>query len=201
MITFKQHLIETTEDTSEYLFNFQNLILKLIPKLELINQSTDSEYIPNKQFIEFMDLIQLIKQLIVDNINNEEFINLIYSDMKESLNIIYRQSNITELLKVINIEILEKINNFGVDKLKNSLNLSDISMNSEDIFGELLYRIYSKELKNSKDLTSQDLNYIKTWINLNDSDGQSFTSKINNRIRRKNKLFLNINKGSHDIEI
>lgn len=193
MSTFIQYLIEEDEQPTstktEYIFNFQTLKLKVFPKLQAVIDTDVEEEIPSRLEIEFMDLLQMIKQMIIDYINEEEFISILRSDIDRALKIIYPSSNITELYRVIEKEMIDRIEYFGAARIKQNIDMYDLTMDSKDEFGKLLYRIYSKELSKDEKLEQQDLNSIKIWINKIKRGGQSLNAKIRNRKHLKEKLF------------
>jgi len=193
MSTFIQYLIEEDEQPTstktEYIFNFQTLKLKVFPKLQAVIDTDVEEEIPSRLEIEFMDLLQMIKQMIIDYINEEEFITILRSDIDRALKIIYPSSNVTELYRVIEKEMINRIEYFGAARIRQNIDMYDLTMDSKDEFGKLLYRIYSKELSKDEKLEQQDLNSIKIWINKIKRGGQSLNAKIRNRKHLKEKLF------------
>lgn len=206
MSTFKQYLIEEDNLVSkktEYIFNFQTLKLKVFPKLQSVIDTDIKEEIPGKLEIEFMDLLQMIKQMIIDYINEEEFIEKLKSDIEKALKIIYPSSNIIELYSVIMRELVDRVEHIGIEKIKQNIDMYDLTMDSKDEFGKLLYRIYSKELSKNDTLEQQDLNSIKIWINKTKRGGQSFNAKIRNRKHHKDKLFDKIeqDKDFEEVEV
>ena len=180
--TFKEFLSEQDEDTStEYLFNFQVMRLKIIHKLKDV--ISDDENL----IIEFMDIIQMIKLAIIDNMDNDTFIEDLNLDVKKSLKLMYPNSSTEELNRTINKEMLVHIENSSIEKIKDSMDLNELGMNSKDEFGKLLYRLYTRDLKD--EINDSDVTIIKKWINKIQRTEESLISRIRHRIHLKDKMY------------
>jgi hypothetical protein len=200
MSTFIEYLIEgqdSEEVEKKSSLNLQSLKLKVFPKIQAIVDTMENT-VPNQVELEFLDLMQMIKQIIITQESND--IDMINKDIKTALNIVYSQSNVSHLLDSIKSEIIDKLGDF--EDLSEFINIHDLTLDAEDEFGNIMYRIYSKDLKSSDDLDQSDLNSIKIWINKIKRSGNSFNSQIRNRLFLKNKLFdkLKLDKGVEEIE-
>ena len=211
MITLKEFLDEEKEDKESdegQLFNFNTLKTRLLPKMQdVMDGNHEYENIPGHIYIEILDILQLTKQILIDTLEGEEksesdTIVSLKDKMREGLKIMYPNANVSELFNVINKEILSRIKKIGINKVLVKLDSNDMSMDSKDDFGMIMYRIFHNELK-KEDVDQNALSLIKRWDDKIKITGETLSTKVRNRKMLKDKLFSRIeaNLDENDEEI
>lgn len=208
MSTFIQFLTEeeTFDKSENYIFDYQIVRRKLFNKLEDIVSSIQDEYdIPSRSSIEFLDLLQSIKQLVINNLREgdefSEFSEMINMDTKKMIRLMYPDSNVVDFTRIIKREIIDKLVKVGAERLKLDIDQQDLTMDSTDEFGKLMYMIFNRILKKDSELTQNDLSDIKIWINKIKADGDSIQSLVKNSDRYKNKLYDKLDKTENPDEL
>lgn len=193
---FIEYLIEeSTNDRSEnYIFDFQVVKRKLFNKLDNIIDIVDDGYdVPSRSSIEFITIIQNIKELVVEHLDEgDEFGEMLKLDIKTMIKLMYPDANVIEFIRLINREIIDKIIEVGIVKLDQDLNKTDMTMDAKDEFGKLLSFIYDRIMKKDEKLSQNNLNDIKMWINKIKNTGNSVQSLVKNSDRLKFRLYDNI---------
>ena len=149
---FIEYLIEeSNNDRSEnYIFDFQIVKRKLFNKLDNIIDIVDDGYaVPGRASLEFITIIQNIKELVVEHLDEgDEFGEMLKLDIKLMIKLMYPDANVIEFTRLVNREIIDKIIEVGIDKLDTDLNKTDMTMDAKDEFGKLLSLVYDRILKN-----------------------------------------------------
>jgi len=201
-MTFKTYLKEEIEDDRQ-LFNFNTFKMRLLPRVEDVISSThEYENIPGHMLIEILDMLQLIKQIVIDavesGLDGEKLAKQLKTDIKQSLKILYPNANVTELYNVINKEIINRITRMGVDSVVRNLDTEDLTMDSKDDFGQIMYRIFHSEYKKLDDVEQNALTAVKRWDDKLKITGETLNAKARNRKMLKDKLFNRIEKNLDD---
>lgn len=193
---FIEYLIEeSNNDRSEnYIFDFQIVKRKLFNKLDNIIDIVDDGYaVPGRASLEFITIIQNIKELVVEHLDEgDEFGEMLKLDIKLMIKLMYPDANVIEFTRLVNREIIDKIIEVGIDKLDTDLNKTDMTMDAKDEFGKLLSLVYDRILKKDSELSQNNLNDIKIWINKIKNTGDSVQSLVKNSDRLKFRLYDNI---------
>jgi len=199
-MTFKDYLSEEDEiglEDDRQLFNFNTFKMRLLPRVEdAIAGTHEYENIPGHMLIEILDMQQLIKQMVIDAVESglkgDELVKQLKVDIKQSLKILYPNANVTELFNVINKEIIGRIRKLGVENVARNLDTEDLTMDSKDDFGQLMYRIFHSEYKKLDDVEQNELAAVKRWDDKLKITGETLNAKARNRKILKDKLFNRI---------
>jgi len=203
-ITFKQYLNEedSVEDDRQ-LFNFNTFKMRLLPRVEdVISGTHEYENIPGHMLIEILDMLQLIKQIVIDavesGLDGEKLEKKLKTDIRQSLKILYPNANVTELFNVINKEIVNRMKRMGVESVARNLDTEDLTMDSKDDFGQIMYRIFHSEYKKLDGVEQNALTAVKRWDDKLKITGETLNAKARNRKMLKDKLFNRIEKNLDD---
>lgn len=202
--TFKDYIREEEENdvesnvTKNQLFNYNIFKSRLIPKIEDVLKGTH-EYnnVPGHIYIEVLDIMQLIKQILVDTLEKDnvndivdgELLKTLSNNLNDAFKIMYPNASLSELTNTIKKEIILRIRKFGVSDVLSRLDREDISMEAKDDFGIIMSRIFDNDFRKEKGVEQNTLTLVKHWDDKIKITGETLSAKVRNRMMLKNKLF------------
>ena len=205
---FLDYLAEETEQDSEKftgnthyeeILNINLLRIKMLPMVgQIVDNLHDDHFnIPMIDEIEMVDILQSVKQIIVESLEHyvgrclnreqsDELIDKLRKDIKVNLRILYPNTALDQIMRVLETQVIMPYQRAGIRRTLRSVNLNDLGMGAKDDFGRLLYYVYNRIIKKSEELDPQDFNEIRRWVERLKRGGD--TLKAQSRTRRQIKM-------------